>query len=133
MKGLRIAVFAALAALLAACGGGTGGTGVTSNPNNPNAVSIGVMTKGSVIVNGVEFNDDNAKVTIDDNGNAAPGDLQSGMVVRLRGQINSDGTTGTATIVNVSTEVRGKVQTHNAATVPATFTVVGQTVFVDDS
>src|SRR5262249_34852392 len=119
--------------LLAACGGGTGGTGVTSNPNTPNAVSIGVMTKGSVIVNGVEFGDDNAKITIDDNSNATPQDLQSGMVVRVRGQINSDGTSGTAQIVNGSTEVRGTIQTHNAATVPATFTVVGQTVFVDNS
>ena len=131
MKGLRIAVFAALAALLAACGGGTGGTGVTSNPT-PNAVSIGVMTKGSVIVNGVEFGDDNAKITIDDNGNATHADLQNGMVAWVRGQINSDNTTGTAQVVSVSTEVRGTVQTHDGNAAPATFTVVDQTVVVDD-
>jgi hypothetical protein len=50
----------------------------------------------------------------------------------VRGQINGNATTGTAQVVNVSTEVRGTVQTHNAATVPPTFTVVDQTVFVDD-
>jgi hypothetical protein len=131
MKELRIALFAALAALLASCGGGTGGTGVTSNPT-PNAVSIGVMTKGSVIVNGVHYDDSAAKITVDDNSNATPQNLQSGMVVRLRGQINNDGVTGTAQVVNVSTEVRGTVQTHDATVVPAKFTVVGQTVFVDD-
>ena len=130
MKTLRIVLVAALAVLFASCGGGTGGTGVTSNPQ-PNAVSIGVMTKGSVIVNGVHFDDNAATIKIDDTPKT-PADLQSGMVVRLRGQINDDKTTGTAQVVNVSTEVRGTVTTHNAATVPATFTVVGQTVLVDD-
>src|SRR5215831_14319639 len=130
MKRLRIAVFAALTALLVSCGGGTGGTGVTSTPPS-NAVSIGVMTKGSVIVNGVHFEDNTATIQIDDTPKT-PADLQSGMVVRLRGEINDDKVTGTAQIVNVSTEVRGTVQTHNAATIPPTFTVVGQTVFVDD-
>jgi len=47
-------------------------------------------------------------------------------------RINDDGATGTAQVVNVSTEVRGTVRTHNAALVPPRFTVVGQTVFVDD-
>src|SRR5215471_10245913 len=130
MKALRITVFAALAALLASCGGGTGGTGVTT-PTPSNAVSIGVMTKGSVIVNGVHFDDNAATIKIDDT-SKTPADLQSGMVVRLRGEINDDRVTGTAQIVNVSTEVRGTVQTHNGTTVPPTFTVVGQTVFVDD-
>jgi cytochrome c-type biogenesis protein CcmE len=128
MKSIRIAFLAALAAL-ASCGGGTGGTGVTNNPSN--AVSIGVMAKGSVIVNGVHYDDNTATIKIDDTPKT-PADLQSGMVVRLRGQINGDGATGTAQVVNVSTEVRGTVQTHDATTVPATFMVVGQTVIVDD-
>jgi len=130
MKPLRLTLIAALTVLVAACGGGTGGTGVTSNTPS-NAVSIGVMTKGSVIVNGVHFEDNTATIKIDDT-SKTPNDLQSGMVVRLRGQINGDGVTGTAQVVNVSTEVRGTVQTHNAATVPPTFRVVGQTVFVDE-
>jgi cytochrome c-type biogenesis protein CcmE len=125
-----IASSLSLAALIAACGGGTGGTGVTSN-NPTNAVSIGVMAKGSVIVNGVHFEDNAAKIAIDDTPKT-PADLQSGMVVRVRGQINDDRTTGTAQIVNVSTEVRGTVLTHDATVVPPRFTVVGQTVFVDD-
>jgi hypothetical protein len=130
MKPLRIAFLAALITLLASCGGGTGGTGVTSN-NPSNAVSIGVMAKGSVIVNGVHFDDNTATIKIDDTPKTSI-DLQSGMVVRLRGQINGNATTGTAQVVNVSTEIRGTVQTHDGTTVPPTFTVVGQTVFVDD-
>jgi hypothetical protein len=130
MKPLRIAFLAALITLLASCGGGTGGTGVTSN-NPSNAVSIGVMAKGSVIVNGVHFDDNTATIKIDDTPKTS-NDLQSGMVVRLRGQINGNATTGTAQVVNVSTEIRGTVQTHDGTTVPPTFTVVGQTVFVDD-
>jgi hypothetical protein len=130
MKPLRTASLAALATLLASCGGGTGGTGATSG-NPSNAVSIGVMAKGSVIVNGVHFDDNAASIKIDDTPKTSA-DLQSGMVVRLRGQINDDRVTGAAQVVNVSTEVRGTVQTHNGATVPPTFTVVGQTVIVDD-
>ena len=46
------------ASLLTACGGGTGGSG--SGP----AVAMGVMTKGSVIVNGVHFDDTSASIRI---------------------------------------------------------------------
>jgi len=127
MKTLRTVLIASLAALIAACGGGTGGTGVTGTP----AVSIGVMTKGSVIVNGVHFEDNTAQITIDDTPKL-PADLQSGMVVKVRGQINDDQVTGTAQQVKAISEVRGTVQTHNSAAIPPTFTVVGQTVFVDD-
>jgi cytochrome c-type biogenesis protein CcmE len=130
MKPLRAAFLAALTALLASCGGGTGGTGATSN-NPSNAVSIGVMAKGSVIVNGVHYDDNAATIKVDDTPKT-PADLQSGMVVRVRGQINDDRINGTAQVVNVSTEVRGTVQTHDGTTVPPTFTVVGQTVVVDD-
>jgi len=85
MKFHRLIGMAALAALLASCGGGTGGTGATSNPGPTNAVSIGVMTTGSVIVNGVHFDDNGATIKIDDTPKT-PSDLQSGMVVRLRGE-----------------------------------------------
>jgi hypothetical protein len=84
-----------------------------------------------VIVNGVHFDDNAASIKIDDTPKTSA-DLQSGMVVRLRGQINDDRVTGAAQVVNVSTEVRGTVQTHDGNTVPPTFKVVGQTVLVDD-
>jgi hypothetical protein len=115
---------------LASCSGGTGGTGATA-PTNSNAVSIGVMTKGSIIVNGVHFDDSTATIRIDDRAGTSA-ELQSGMVVKVRALINDDRINGVAQQVEVENEVRGTVQTHDSAAVPPSFTVVGQTVFVDD-
>lgn len=110
--------------LLAACGGsgtlvaggGTGGTGI----------STGVMTVGSIIVNGVRFDDNLATVTIDD----APGSraqLDNGMVVTVRGTFNDDGLTGQADAIEVENEVRGTV----TATGIDNLTVLGQAILVN--
>src|SRR5882672_5729905 len=132
MNSLRIVFFAALAALLASCGGGTGGTGATNNPGPTNAVSIGVMTKGSVIVvNGVHFDDNAATIKIDDTPASAAA-LQSGMVVKVLGSINSDNATGTAQQVKALVEVRGTPTSVDATANPPTLTVLGQIVFGDD-
>src|SRR5215831_10360323 len=131
MKGLPIAVFAALTALLASCGGGTGGTGVTSNPPS-NAISIGVMTKGSVIVNGVHFDDSNATVVIDDTPRAGTIDTRDGMVVKLAGQVNDDGITGTAQKVRALVEVRGTPDQVNSTANPPNLRVLNQNVIVND-
>src|ERR1044072_2755560 len=87
MKTQRFALLGAAAALfIAGCGGGTGGTGATgSSP----AVSIGVMTKGSIIVNGVHFDDSTATIRIDDRAGTGA-ELQNGMVVKVRGQIKDN-------------------------------------------
>jgi hypothetical protein len=130
MKPLRTAFLAALAALLVSCGGGTGGTGVTSN-NPSNAVSIGVMAKGSVIVNGVHFDDNTATIKIDDTPKTAAA-LQSGMVVKVLGSVNSDNVTGTAQQVKALVEVRGTPTSVDATANPPTLTVLGQVVFADD-
>src|SRR5712691_5522788 len=127
MKIARLAILSLAVALTAAgCGGGTGGTGMTG------VVSIGVMTKGSIIVNGVHFDDTTASIRVDDTTGKQPADLKDGMVVKVRGQINDDRVTGVAQQVEVENEVRGTVQTHDAVAVPHSFTVIGQTVLVDD-
>jgi hypothetical protein len=128
----RIALFTALAALLASCGGGTGGTGATSNPGPTNAISIGVMTKGSVILNGVHFDDTNATVVIDDTPRAGSVDTRDGMVVKLAGQVTDDGITGTAQKVRALVEVRGTPDQVNASANPPNLRVLNQTVYVDD-
>lgn len=120
---LSALLFATLIALTG-CGGGTGGTGATSP-----AVSVGVMEKGSIILNGVRFDDTNANVTIDDNSSTRDS-LQTGMVVRVRGRINADRISGTADRVEVENEVRGTVQAVNPLANPPSFTVVGQAVYV---
>jgi hypothetical protein len=86
MKTLRLAFLAAAAALIiSGCGGGTGGTG--SGGDTPtSAVSVGVMAKGSVIVNGVRYEDTTANISIDDTPKTAA-DLRDGMVVRVAGTV----------------------------------------------
>ena len=122
--------WALLALILASCGGGTGGTG--SGGDTPtSAVSIGVMAKGSVIVNGVRFEDTTANISIDDTPKTAA-DLRDGMVVRVVGSVNADGVTGTAQRVEAQIEVRGSVTAVFPAENPQRLVVLGQSVIVDD-
>src|SRR5690348_12993737 len=125
----RCVLIATLTALVAACGGGTGGTGATGGSSA--AVSIGVMQKGSIILNSVHFDDSTATVRVDGDAGSRT-QLQSGMYVKLRGQINGDGVTGSGQQVTVRTEVRGTVQTTSPSATPPFFTVINQKVLVDD-
>lgn len=94
-------------------------------------VTKGVITGfGSVFVNGVEYETNAA--TIDKDG--VPSDengLQIGMVVSLSGEVNADGTTGTAASISFADEVEGPVlATTIAADGTGTLDVLGQTVTV---
>jgi hypothetical protein len=131
MKTLRLAFLAAAAALIiSGCGGGTGGTG--SGGDTPtSAVSVGVMAKGSVIVNGVRYEDTTANISIDDTPKTAA-DLRDGMVVRVAGTVNPDGVNGTAQRVEAQIEVRGSVTAVFPAENPQRLVVLGQNVIVDD-
>ncbi len=128
---LKVWVGALAMALLFGCGGGggsdTGGIGGTG----ADVVSTGVMTKGSVILNGVRFEDTAANIMIDDTPKTAAS-LQSGMVVRVRGNIDGSGRNGTAQQVEAQIEVRGSVSSVNASANPQSFAVLGQTVLIDD-
>jgi hypothetical protein len=116
-----------LTVVLAGCGGtsdsgGTGGTGVTTG------VTTGVVTAyGSIVVNGVHYDETGAVVVINDA--AGSGDhrgIKIGMTVKIRG--SSDGVVGVATDIEAEHEVEGKVATTNGV---ESFTVLGQTVIVD--
>ena len=129
------AVAAAALALLAACGGGGGITlagGGIDGTGSPAQFSQGVMTKGSVILNGVRYDDTQTVVRIDDRTTTAA-ELATGMFVKLRGRLNADGTTGVAERVEVENELRGAISAINASAQPATLVVVGQTVLVDSA
>ena len=129
---LPTALLAALAAcVLAACGGGgdggggVGGTGLTST------VSTGVMAKGSTILNGVRFEDTAANVSIDDTPKTAA-QLQDGMVVKLIGNVNADGITGSAQRIKALVEVRGRPTSVFPLENPQRLVVLNQTVLADD-
>jgi len=91
---------------------------------------VGAITGfGSIFVNGIEYGTSGAQISIDDE----PGTealLRVGQIVTIRGTLNEDGTTGTATSVAFITDVRGPVAQVDAAA--GTFRVLGQTVRVTD-
>ena len=126
-KSPRAALLAACFGLIAACGGGTDGTG-SPVPSAAGITTSGVMTKGSVIVNGVRF-DDSAAIVTDDRGRTASG-LANGMVVKLRGR-RTDSGSGIAERIDVENELRAAIASINAASSPQSFVAAGITVLVE--
>jgi len=114
---------------LVSCGGGgsagIGGTGITSG---------GTITGfGSIFVNGIEYDTD-AAVVSGDLMNVS--DLKLGMVVTVRGQLNSGTTTGKAESIVVDIELKGAITTATVLdpkTNTKSFTVLGRNVIVSDS
>ena len=80
-------------------GGGIGGTGI----------SVGTITGfGSVFVNGIEFNTEDAVITVDGNV-ASESALGIGMVVTVEGTFDKNGLTGTAESITYEELVEGPV------------------------
>jgi len=118
----------AIALSIASCGGGTDGTGAVPPPT-ATVTSSGVMTKGSVILNGMHFDPAGAMV-VDDRGRTAA-QLDSGMVIKLLGR-SDDGVSGVADRIDVENEARGSIQSIDALSDPHQFTLAGLVVLVDD-
>lgn len=119
-----LAAFAALA--LSACGGSSS----TANPPPPGATqaSKGVITaKGSIFVNGVEFDVSSANITIEGVSNRPEAELKVGMVVKVKG--SHDDRTGEAQEVEFEDDLRGKVDDKGSGIL----SVGGHEVEVDDS
>ena len=125
---------ACVAAILAGCGGGgSGGTTSTSS-----FASGPISGFGSVIVNGVRFDDSSAKVSSDDDDNNEVhnrSELKLGMVVEIQGggtTSDDSGRHGRANEIQFGSELVGPV----GATIDVagkSFTVLGQTVKVTDT
>lgn len=135
----RQALFTMLAAAgavsLPGCGGGgiagvdTGGTGSFSSGR--------ISGFGSIIVNGVRFDDSTARIALEDDpaGELQPRDLKLGMVVRVEaGEITPGSGTALpsakAASITIETQVKGPVDSKTA---PDTLVVLGQTVKVTAS
>jgi hypothetical protein len=117
------------AVLLLSCNSSIDFAGIQGS-GRANAVRGPITRFGSIFVNGVEYTTSGASVVIDD----SPGtesQLRAGQVVTLQGLLNPDGTTGTASAVSFSGDVRGPVTQINSA--GKTFVVLGQTVRVSDT
>lgn len=118
-------IAALVAFWVAACGGGGGvGEGGTGS------FSSGPITGfGSIIVNGVRFDDSSAVITDDDGGTRQRGELRLGMVVAIDSTRIDDATaTASARAIRVGSDIRGIVTEVNPA--QASFKVFGLTVRV---
>ncbi len=89
------------------------------------------MVKGSVIINGVRFEDTAASIVIDDTPKTAA-NLKDGMVVQVSGTVSDDGINGTAQRIEAQIEVRGRVDLKQTVNGTQQFRVLGQLVIVDD-
>ncbi len=112
-----------LTVLLLSCGsgselgsGGTGGGLTPTTPTTQAATVTGPITGfGSVIINGVKF-DDSATSIVDRRGLAvARSVLKLGMVVTVNGQIQSDNVTGIASAIVLKSELQGPISSLDRA------------------
>ncbi len=113
----------AFAGLIAGCGGSnTEESQVTTSP----VTSMGQIDGfGSVIVNGVRYNTDNAVIVV--NGvEVEEAELKVGYIVTVIGEVSEDGSVAVATRVEYSAELIGPVEAIDL--VQGTITVLGQTV-----
>ncbi|MDH5545437.1 MAG: DUF5666 domain-containing protein [Gammaproteobacteria bacterium] len=109
--------------LFACEGGGITGTGFKDQ-------AVGVITGfGSVLVNGIKFETNNTKVTIDDIENALETELKVGMIVNIQGEIDENGLAGFAKSITYSDDVEGTVLANNTS-VDNTLNIMGQTIIV---
>lgn len=118
-----LAVAAAIAFLAsAACSVGPAGNPVPT-------FGKGVITaKGSVFVNGVEYDTSSSAITVND-GVGSDADLKVGMVVEVKGSADSATGKGSATQILYSADLDGPVSSINVA--GSSFTVFATTVAVD--
>ncbi len=93
------------ACILSACGGGD----VTGIGGSGSRVVGPIDAFGSIYVNGIKFEIDNAQVTLEGMA-ATTNDLRLGMVVVVDGIINPDGQTGTANMVAFNDAIQGPVE-----------------------
>jgi hypothetical protein len=131
---LKKSAIAALTAcaLLTSCGdsesvAGIGGTGIV----------VGVITAfGSVYVNGIRFETTDSNFEVDGNVSASQSDLSIGMVVKIEGPIDSNGTSGTAQSIAYDDDIQGPieqtpVEVNGSNGGQLTFSIFGQVVIVD--
>ena len=116
--------------VLSGCGGGvdSGGTGTGARAASARGPVTGF---GSVIVNGVHFDDGSASITDTDGTVHSRDELKLGMTTSIRGSalvVNSSGTRSTATSIVFGSAVLGPVD--NIDTLAKTLIVLGQTVDV---
>lgn len=113
---------------------GCGGGGSTTTANSPGTGGTGIYTQGSisgfgsVILNGIRFDDTAATVQVD-GVTATSADLRLGMVAAVQGERGADVTLGTASSIEVWSVAQGVV----SQVIAGQFTLAGMTVQTDSA
>ena len=125
--------------LMVGCGGGGGGGsdstdgGGSNPPASATNVSQGQIEGfGSVFVNGVEWETDSVEIEIEGSPGFSESDLQIGMLVKVEGNLDASGTTGTATTISFDDNLEGPISSITSSSTGSvkTLLVMGQTVIV---
>jgi Domain of unknown function (DUF5666) len=117
-------------ALLAGCGGGGGGADTAA----ASSYALGPITGyGSIVVNGVHYDEKGARVFEDDiECSACSGALKLGMVVEIQGgAVDASTSRATAGTVRFGSELKGPVSAVDTAA--GLITLLDQTVVVSDT
>jgi len=127
-----LAAAVAATSLIVACGGGvdTGGTGAPAQSYSAGRIS----GFGSIIVNGVHFDESAASIVDQDGVSRSRSELKLGMIVDIEaGPVTVDPATKKATSVaskvQIRDEIKGPVESVNLAT--GTLVVLGQPIAID--
>ena len=129
-KFLTPLVIGLLIATLYSCGGGGGGTQVADGGIGGTGVSQGRVTGfGSIFVNGIEYETDNASFTVN-NAEGSQDDLAIGMVVRISGSSDQAAGTGEAESVEYDSLIEGVIGSNDIAS-NNTLTIMDQVISVD--
>jgi hypothetical protein len=115
------------AAALSGCGGGGSGTASVGSGGTGSFSNGAISGFGSIIVNGVRFDDSKASITDDDGAAHSSSDLKLGMVVAITGSSVTAGTTGSsasASSITFGSELRGPIDSIGSQSL----VVLGQTV-----
>lgn len=105
-------------------GVGSGGTGVST----ADATGVGAVDgAGSIFVNGVRYDTKTAIGQVED----APNGIQLGMSAKVTGPVDADFTRGIARQVESAADLRGPVESVDAAS--GSFVILGATVTTDEA
>jgi len=129
-----LSVLLSSALFLTACGGGS------SSPSSTATVSKGTIQQfGSIKVNGVAFKTVGAVLRLPDDTTTPVRTLQNeleiqnhlklGMVVTVKGHVDDNGTTGTASEIEFRDTLKGRIDNKGVDSI----TVMGRNIMVDDS
>lgn len=120
----------AIVGLFAGCGGDLT-AGIQGSGRAVGVSAVGPITGfGSIFVNGVEYSTGGAQISVDDQA-ATEFQLRVGQVVSVKGTVNADGITGTASAVSFASDLRGPVSQVDVDN--GTLVILGQTVRVSDA